>query len=148
MWFDKDDPRCHFADQRKDRMKISHFPKAKGRSDKVVDPSEIHDFRKMKYPDNTFYHVVFDPPHVRNLSEKSVSGFCYGSLNKETWQEDLKKGFSECFRVLKPNGTLIFKWSEVDIPLKEILKLTDYKPLYGHRSGRKAQTHWVAFIKE
>jgi SAM-dependent methyltransferase len=78
---------------------------------------------------------------------KSVTGFSYGSLNKETWQDDLRLGFAECFRVLKPNGTLIFKWNEVDIPLREVLALTPEKPLYGHRSGKKANTHWVAFVK-
>jgi hypothetical protein len=56
-------------------------------------------------------------------------------------------GFSECFRVLKPFGTLIFKWNEVDIPLRQVLALTDHKPLYGHRSGKAAKTHWVAFMK-
>jgi len=78
----------------------------------------------------------------------SVLGFSYGSLDKETWKDDLRKGFAECFRVLKPNGTLIFKWNEIDIPLKEVLALTNEKPLYGHKSGKKANTHWVAFVKE
>ena len=63
------------------------------------------------------------------------------------WKNILKNGFKECFRVLKPNGTLIFKWSEVQFSVKEILKLTDYKPLYGHKSGKKMNTHWIAFIK-
>jgi hypothetical protein len=31
--------------------------------------------------------------------------------------------------------------------LREVLALTPEKPLYGHRSGKKAQTHWVAFLK-
>jgi hypothetical protein len=31
--------------------------------------------------------------------------------------------------------------------LREILALTPEKPLYGHRSGRRERTHWVAFIK-
>lgn len=26
--------------------------------------------------------------------------------------------------------------------------LAPERPLFGHRSGKKAQTHWVAFIKE
>jgi len=64
------------------------------------------------------------------------------------WKEDLKQGFTECFRVLKRNGTLIFKWNEVCIPLKEILNLTDYKPICGHPSGKRMGTHWVLFIKE
>jgi len=145
MWFDKKDERCLYADQRKDFLDVSHCTSNPGK--KEVKPDQIHDFRDMPYKDESFYHVVFDPPHVRNISLKSVVGFSYGSLDKETWEEDLTKGFAECFRVLKKNGTLIFKWNEVDIPLKEVLKLTAEKPLYGHRSGKKANTHWVSFIK-
>jgi len=148
MWFDKNDHRTVFADCREGVMVIDHLASQTGRSSKECRPDVLHDFRKMDFPDEHFHHVVFDPPHVRNLSMKSVFGFSYGSLNKETWREDLKAGFSECFRVLKPNGTLIFKWCQVDIPLKDVLALTPERPLYGHRSGKKANTHWVAFIKE
>lgn len=149
MWFDKNDPRCFFADQRQGEMRVNHLPsQSYGSSPKKIEPDRIHDFRCMPYEDNSFWHIVFDPPHIkRRLSPKSVVGFSYGSLDKDTWQDDLRKGFLECFRVLKPNGTLIFKWNEIYIPLKEVLALTDYKPLYGHRSGKKALTHWVAFIK-
>lgn len=147
MWFNKTDDRCLFADCREGEMQVDHLPSQEGRSAKVVAPDQIHDFRCMPYEDASFHHVVFDPPHVRNISMKSVTGFSYGSLSKETWRDDLKAGFAECFRVLKPSGTLIFKWNEVDIPLREVLALTDQKPLYGHKSGKKAQTHWIAFIK-
>ena len=147
MWFDKTDDRCLFADCRSEEMQIDHLPSQVGRSAKKVRPDKIHDFRDMPYEDESFVHVVFDPPHVRGISLSSVTGFSYGSLDKQTWQEDLKLGFAECFRVLKPNGTLIFKWNEVDIPLREVLCLTDQKPMYGHKSGKKAQTHWVSFLK-
>jgi SAM-dependent methyltransferase len=147
MWFDKDDNRAVFADCRNEVMGIDHFPSQQGRSPKSVQPDLIHDFRDMDFPDESFHHVVFDPPHVRGISMKSVTGFSYGSLDKETWKTDLAAGFKECFRVLKPYGTLIFKWNEVDIPLKDVLALTPEKPLYGHRSGKKANTHWVCFIK-
>jgi len=145
MWFDKNDPRCFFADQRQGNLDVSHCSKNPGK--KIINPDVIHDFRKMDFKDESFWHIVFDPPHVKNLSLDSVTGFSYGSLDKDTWQDDLRKGFSECFRVLKTNGTLIFKWNEIQIPLKEVLSLTKYKPLYGHRSGKKALTHWIAFIK-
>lgn len=45
-------------------------------------------------------------------------------------------------------GTLIFKWNEYQIPVREVLACTPHKPLYGHRSGRQSKTHWIAFIKE
>lgn len=148
MWFDKEDDRAVFADIRRGSMPVSHHKSQTGRSDKVINPDVISDFRNMDFPDNHFHHVVFDPPHVRGISMKSVTGFSYGSLDGKTWKSDIKAGFSECFRVLKPYGTLIFKWNETDIPLRDVLSLTPFKPLYGHRSGKKANTHWVCFMKE
>lgn len=45
-------------------------------------------------------------------------------------------------------GTLIFKWSEVQIPLSKVLDaIGDYEPLFGHRSGKNMNTHWMAFMK-
>ncbi|MDQ3117820.1 MAG: class I SAM-dependent methyltransferase, partial [Verrucomicrobiota bacterium] len=70
----------------------------------------------------------------------------YGCLNGN-WREMLRLGFAECFRVLKPNGTLIFKWADSENPVSEILALTPEKPLFGHKSGKKMGTHWVAFLK-
>lgn len=57
----------------------------------------------------------------------------YGKLNRETWKDDIKKGFDECMRVLKPYGTLVFKWSEGEIKLSEVLKMIDHKPLFGSK---------------
>ncbi len=145
FWFDKNDNRVVFSDVRKGNFDVSHYKKNVGK--KEIDPDVIQDFRSLDFEDNTFWHIIFDPPHVKSLSLNSVIGFSYGTLDKDTWKEDLRKGFAECFRVLKPNGTLIFKWNEIQIPLKEVLALTDYKPLYGHRSGKSSKTHWVAFIK-
>lgn len=45
-------------------------------------------------------------------------------------------------------NTLIFKWSEVDIPVSEILKIFGYEPLFGHKSGRFNKTHWLCFMKD
>ncbi len=146
MWFDKYNKKVLFADKRFEEKDMSAYKINYGK--KNCDPDLIYDFRNMPFNDDSFYHVVFDPPHVRNISTDSVIGFSYGSLNKNTWQEDLKKGFDECFRVLKPNGTLIFKWNEVDIPISKILKIIDKEPLYGHRSGKTMKTHWVAFLKD
>jgi SAM-dependent methyltransferase len=102
----------------------------------------------MPFPDESFDHVVFDPPHFyKGAGKTGRIAFDFGLL-EETWRDDLRQGFAECFRVLRDRGTLIFKWCEVEIPLREVLALTPEKPLYGHRSGKKAMTHWVAFIKQ
>lgn len=108
-----------------------------------------NDFTEMCFPDNTFWHVVFDPPHniPRKIGETGILAFFHG-IFPENFRDMLTLGFAECFRVLKPGGTLIFKWSETEIPLSQVLKLTPEKPLYGHRSGKHARTHWVAFMKK
>ncbi len=64
------------------------------------------------------------------------------------WEKMIHDGFYECLRVLKPNGTLIFKWSEVDIPVSKILNVIGKEPLYGHRVGKLNKTHWMAFLKD
>jgi len=142
FYFDKKDKRVLFGDI---RVKETHLL-TNGQTIHI-EPDEVMDFRAIPYPDETFKVVVFDPPHMLNLSEKSWMRKKYGVLDKETWQDDLTKGFAECFRVLKDEGTLIFKWNEVSIPLKDILALTPYKPVLGHPSGKRMGTHWVLFIK-
>lgn len=47
-------------------------------------------------------------------------------------------------RVLKPNGTLIFKWNEDQIKLSKILQIIEFKPLFGNKKGG---THWLVFMK-
>lgn len=142
FYFDKKDKRVLFGDI---RVKETHLL-TNGQTIHI-EPDEVMDFRAIPYPDETFKVVVFDPPHMLNLSEKSWMRKKYGVLDKETWQDDLTKGFAECFRVLKDEGTLIFKWNEVSIPLKDIFTLTPYKPVLGHPSGKRMGTHWVLFIK-
>jgi hypothetical protein len=142
FYFDKKDDRVLFGDI---RVKETHLL-TNGQTIHI-EPDEVMDFRAIPYPDETFKVVVFDPPHMLNLSEKSWMRKKYGVLDKETWRDDLTKGFAECFRVLKDQGTLIFKWNEVSIPLKDILILTPYKPVLGHPSGKRMGTHWVLFIK-
>jgi len=111
FWFDKKDNRVAFCDKRQgERVVDVGTLGTKGRSPIVVDPDMIHDFRKMSFADNSFYHVVFDPPHFyKGAGKTGRLAFSYGLLD-ETWRDDLKQGFSECFRVLKPFGTLVFKY--------------------------------------
>lgn len=142
FWFDKNHPDALYLDNR--TMAPRKFSNGATLS---VRPDIVMDFRELDLPDNSFYLVIFDPPHVLNAGDKSFLASKYGYLKKETWREDLRAGFAECFRVLKPNGTLIFKWNEMHIPLKEILALTPNRPIIGNRGGKAAKTHWVVFMK-
>lgn len=146
FYFDKNDPRVLFQDIRSFKDKDIY----KGRTFSV-EPDVVADFTSMPYPDNTFRMVVFDPPHLKYNSGKETKGWQvekYGWLPRGQWREVLTKGFSECFRVLEPGGFLIFKWNETDIKVSEILKLTPEKPIFGHISGKRANTHWICFVKK
>lgn len=110
------------------------------------EPDIIADFTDLPFEDNSFYLVVFDPPHLITGVETAWLSKLYGRL-PDDWRDVIRKGFEECWRVLKPNGTLIFKWNEVQIPTREVIKAIGHDPLFGHRSGKKSQTHWMTFFK-
>jgi hypothetical protein len=144
FWFDRKNPNALFIDQRV--MEPTEVGNGKDMRIRSCLPDKIMDFTALEMPDETFRLVVFDPPHLF-LGENAYMAKTYGRLKRDTYQDILTKGFSECFRVLKKEGILIFKWNECDIPLKEILKLTSVQPLFGHPSGKASKTHWVCFMK-
>jgi SAM-dependent methyltransferase len=143
MWFDRNDSRAVYVDN---RCETVIFKASTGDREHHVKPDIVADFTRLPFPSDMFALVVFDPPHIQR--EKALGNITkrYGCLNGD-WHEMLRKGFSECFRVLRPEGVLVFKWSSVQFPLQDILKLTPAKPLFGHQSGMRMQTHWVAFLK-
>ena len=149
MWFDKTDQRALFGDARTESITVTD--RTRGRQDGTrtlsITPDVQMDFRALPFPDDTFRLVVFDPPHLTKAGAKSWLAARYGVLGSN-WRDDLRQGFSECFRVLMPGGVLIFKWSEVQVPLREVLALTDAIPLFGHASGKRSGTHWVSFLKD
>jgi len=146
FWFDPQDIRALFVDKREETIVRKDSSNRKGYRVLEIAPDMVLDFTDLPFPSDTFAHVVFDPPHMTTLGQNSYMAKCYGRLEGD-WREMLRKGFSECFRVLRPEGTLIFKWNEYDVPVAEVLALTPEKPLYGHRSGKNSKTHWIAFLK-
>jgi len=119
-----------------------------------VQPDEIQDFRDLPYEDNSFNLVVFDPPHiVKNNGMEKLTGYVtksYGALHAETWNHDIRKGFEELWRVLKPGGTLVFKFANNDIDFKEVLDLAPVNPLFGTttKKNSKVENRWFVFYKE
>ncbi|WP_145561097.1 class I SAM-dependent methyltransferase [Yersinia mollaretii] len=142
FWFDRANPNVVFGDIRSKSHVLCD-----GRN-LEVKPDVVLDFRNLPFDDSTFNMVVFDPPHLNRAGENGWQCKKYGVLNLDTWRDDLAAGFREAFRVLRQDGTLIFKWNETQIPTREILALTDHKPAFGHPSGARAKTHWICFIKE
>lgn len=140
MWFNKSNPYTIYMDLRREE-----FIACDGRHIKV-DPDILGDFRNIPFSENTFRLVVFDPPHFNKLGDKSYTAQKYGKLFP-TWETDLKQGFEECMRVLKPYGVLVFKWNEFQIPVNRIIEIFGVEPLFGHKSGKASKTHWLSFMK-
>lgn len=107
FWFDKTDGRALFLDKRRE---VCLDNSVQGKREIVIDPDILGDFRSLPFEDNTFSLVVFDPPHTFS-GPNGYTAKKYGSLEKG-WRDDIAAGFRECFRVLCPKGTLIFKWNE------------------------------------
>ncbi len=139
MWFQKDNKSTIYADIRTEKHILCD-----GRSLEITPDIEI-DFRNMTFENESFYLVVFDPPHLNKLGKDSWMAKKYGVLFN-TWENDIKSGFDECMRVLKPNGVLIFKWNENQIPVNKIIDIINTKPLFGHPT-RHSKTIWMTFIK-
>ena len=142
MWYDKHDERALFCDRRIERHTLCD-----GRVFEVR-PDTVADFRHLPFNDGVFSLVLFDPPHLLHCGPKSWLGKKYGRLNRNMWQADLTAGWTECWRVLRPLGTLIFKWNETQISVRKILSCFPVKPLFGHATTKNLRTHWMCFLKQ
>ena len=115
IWFNKNHPDAIYCDRRRETHEnIWKSTNNKSERQCVIDPDVQCDFTDLPFEDNTFSLVVFDPPHLINAKETAWLVKKYSKLD-ETWPQMLHDGFNECMRVLKPDGILIFKWSEYDI---------------------------------
>jgi hypothetical protein len=147
MWLDKQHSDVVFGDRRSEKITVTDrsHGNASGTRTLRIEPDTLIDFRALPYPDGSFKLIAFDPPHLVRAGPRSWLAAKYGKLS-DTWQEDLRLGFSECFRVLATDGVLIFKWNETQVKVGEVLALTPVQPLFGHISGRKGLTHWLVFM--
>lgn len=138
MWCEKEDARILSFDCRRECIELCD-----GRTYKIA-PDVVGDFRALPFPDEAFYHVIFDPPHLVRAGENAWIRQKYGILDKETWRSDLLTAFAEAWRVLKPGGTLQFKWSTEQIPLIEVKRLYPDAPIT--QTGTH-KTYLILFFK-
>ena len=138
FWFDKNHRDTIFMDNRELKETLCEGRKL------IINPDVVADFREMPFSDNSFYLVVFDPPHLLRAGENSWLRKKYGIL-ESTWQNDIKQGFRECMRVLNQMELWFLNGDEEQIKLKEILSAIEYKPLFGNK---KSKTHWLIFMKD
>jgi ubiquinone/menaquinone biosynthesis C-methylase UbiE len=140
MWFNKNHPQSVYMDRRiVDRGEISQ------QKNFHIAPDVVSDFTDMPFADESFHLVVFAPPHIQTESD-GIMTIKYGKLDGN-WRSDLLRGFNECMRVLKPNGTLIFKWGEASVSVREIIDIFGVEPLFGHTTAKSGKTKWITFMK-
>lgn len=148
MWFDRNRTGVVFGDRRLETITVTdRSHRHDGTRTLVVEPDARMDFRSLPFPSDTFHVVAFDPPHLVRAGARSWLAAKYGRLGQD-WRDDLRLGFSECFRVLRPYGTLVFKWAETQVKVREVLELAPHPPLFGNTAGKKNGTHWMIFLKE
>ncbi|CUW06684.1 SAM-dependent methyltransferase [Leuconostoc gasicomitatum] len=139
MWFDKHNQLATFVDKRHvhEELPTGHVID--------VNPDVLADWTLgLPFEDETYNLVLFDPPHLIHAGDNSWLAKKYGTLDSDNWQEIIKLGFDEGMRVLKENGTLVFKWNDSQIPLPDILDVIGQQPLFGQKSQK---THWLVFMK-
>ena len=147
IWFNKKHPDVLYCDNRRE-TETRIWKSNDGTSERTctVDPDILCDFTDLPFEDESFSLVVWDPPHLLNVGDSSWLVKKYGKLD-QNWPVMLREGFKECMRVLKPDGVLIFKWAESDIPAESVWKAIGEKPLFGHHSGKRSKTFWACFMK-
>lgn len=111
-----------------------------------IELDALMDFRNLPFDDETFSLASFDSRHLVRAGCKSWLAAKYGKQG-DCWQDDLRAGFTECLRVLKPDGVLVFKWNEKQVKVGEVLELAPIKPLFGQLCGQNGMTHWLFFMK-
>lgn len=116
MHYDKNNPLVLYVDERSE-----------------VNPDVVADFRHLSFiPSKSKKLVIIDPPHLLDRwqpDKNSVFAKKYGLLKAETWQSDLRQGLLECWRVLDDFGTLLFKWSNHDKSVDDIIANLPFKPV-------------------
>ncbi|MDH7247095.1 SAM-dependent methyltransferase [Escherichia coli] len=141
FWFDKQKPCKVFVDILSEQHILCDGRRL------VISPDILAVFRALWFADVSFPIVVFDPPHLERVGENAWMGKEYGQQNKDNWRDGLRAGFKEAFRVLRPYSVFIFKWNETQIPVSQILELTDEKGAIWQRTGKADKTHRVIFVK-
>jgi len=145
FWFDKHNPHVLYCDCRElEPTLLSNGATIE------VKPDMIADVTALPFPDESFWHIVFDPPHALRAGENGWMSKKYGCLPGR-WTNFIFDAFTELWRVLRTNGTLIFKWNDFNLPIAQVMAEIPQEiarcKLYGHHSGKQAKTHWIAFVK-
>lgn len=141
-WWNKSHPLAVYVDNR-----VAPPGSRPDRPKWEIRPDIIADFRALPFGDGAFRLVLFDPPHIVRENPSGNVATQFGALGKATEQDDLRRGFAECWRVLAHGGTLVFKWAGA---LDRVRQHFPAEPVVGTRSARRGSglgTRWIIFYK-
>jgi hypothetical protein len=138
MWFNKRYPDVIYMDIRSE-----------------MKPDVVGDSTHTNFPDKTFDLIIFDPPHYA-FGKTGFMGKKYGSFSKQYIFDFIKDAFIEFNRILKDDGSVIFKWNTGMEKLSIVLGLVrGFEPLFGQRGDSKrpaigviqSETYWIYLRK-
>ena len=134
IWFNRSHPFTIYLDNRPE-----------------MQPTVLCDTRQLPFPDHSFDHLVFDPPHAVHGKNSNMAKY-YGYYSPQEIRSIVRGTAREAYRVLKPGGLMALKWNDHDVRLDHILKLLEaWEPLYGHkvagRSKHRSGTYWLMLAK-
>jgi len=128
IWFQKEQENTIFLDIREVEKGI-----IKLQPNFCIKPNIIGDYRDLPFPDKSFKLVVWDIPHIMGKKINGIIQTKYGYLDKDNYEEDLKKGFDEIWRILDDYGVLEFKYADI---------------IFGTITKKGVNnTFWVCFMK-
>lgn len=116
----------------------------------------------LPFPDNSFDCIIFDPPHISHISEKSIhftpdesrGASWWGYFNgKPHMLTTIYKAQREFARV---SSRLCLKWNDNEKSIDSILSLfSEWKPIWiqpynknNYASKDKTTTYWVKMVRK
>jgi SAM-dependent methyltransferase len=140
-WFNKNDEEILGMDIRQVKKGVLEI-----QPNWSVEPEIISSYCDMPFNDETFSLIIWDIPHKLKKDNGLITKK-YGFLG-ENWKKETQEGFNECWRVLRKHGTLIFKWSDLDVKVSEMLNLFHTKPKAGTITKKGVNnTYFLIFYK-
>ena len=147
MWTNKNHPNTLYIDIRKEEKGC--LPT---QPNFCIQPDIIADFRALppEIKAKKFKLIAWDIPHFKTLGKTSIYRMKYGALEKETWQEDIKKGFKELWTILDDFGIILLKFNDYEIKFPQLLACIPETPLFYNVSTNRLNgntTKWFCFMK-
>ena len=92
IWFDKAHPFALYVDRRREHHEGVFGKTSPAERTLDIEPDVLADFTALPFPDESFWHVVWDPPHLLDASPSQWYFKAYGTLRSADWREVIGGG--------------------------------------------------------